>query len=129
MGILGLVQILGLADERGVGDGRPAVARPTLLNYPVERSTKSLFGSITPGEGVVSVFEGRGRISLGPIESAHVKLRASLGAAVAGSTGSRPHLLRTKKPLGLCQGAFFLKSSIRATCLSSGPSPAKYFRR
>ena len=62
----GDVQEMPLNNERIVVDGNFVVARTGSLNYKIERATKSLLGSMTSGEGLVSTFEGTGKILIAP---------------------------------------------------------------
>lgn len=63
----GEVQELRLTHDKLVVDGTFVVARTGNLQYKVERATKSLFGSMTSGEGLVSTFEGTGKVLIAPI--------------------------------------------------------------
>jgi uncharacterized protein (AIM24 family) len=86
--IPGPVETLQLNNERLVVDGSFAVARSASLNYKVERSTRSMFGAMTSGEGIVNVFEGSGVVHLCPVPNVHVMLAgmiASHGAAAGGT--------------------------------------------
>lgn len=71
----GPVEILDLVDDRLVVDGTFAVARDSRLSYRVERSSRSLLGSATSGEGMVNVFEGSGRVYLSPVPNRLLMLR------------------------------------------------------
>ncbi len=48
-------------------DGNMAIAWSKSLQFTVEKSTKSLLGSIASGEGVVNVYRGTGRILMAPV--------------------------------------------------------------
>ena len=50
-------------------DGPFAIAWSSSLQLTVERSSKSLLGSITNGEGLVNVYRGSGKILMAPIAS------------------------------------------------------------
>lgn len=47
-------------------DGNMAIAWSNSLQFTVERSTKSLLGSLASGEGVVNVYRGTGKILMAP---------------------------------------------------------------
>lgn len=63
----GNVQELRLDRDKLVVDGTFVVARTGNLRYTIERATKSLFGSMSSGEGLVSTFEGTGTVLIAPI--------------------------------------------------------------
>lgn len=63
----GDVQELRLNQDKLVVDGTFVVARTGTLRYTIERATKSLFGSMSSGEGLVSTFEGTGTVLIAPI--------------------------------------------------------------
>lgn len=63
----GPLRIIDLVDDRLVVDGNFAVARSSSLNFRVARSTKSFWGSLSSGEGLVNTIEGSGRVWLAPI--------------------------------------------------------------
>lgn len=48
-------------------DGNMAIAWSKSLQFTVEKSTKSLIGSLASGEGVVNVYRGTGRILMAPV--------------------------------------------------------------
>lgn len=50
-------------------DGNLAIAWSDTLDFTVERSSKSLIGSMTNGEGLVNVYRGSGRILMAPVAS------------------------------------------------------------
>jgi uncharacterized protein (AIM24 family) len=62
----GDVHEMPLKNEKIVVDGDFVVARSGGLNYKIERATKSLLGSMTSGEGLVSTFEGTGKVLIAP---------------------------------------------------------------
>lgn len=83
----GPVEVLDLVNQRLVVDGTFAVARTSSLNYRVEKSTKSLLGSMTSGEGFVNVLEGTGRVYLSPVPNLYVMLQSMMASMVPTSTG------------------------------------------
>ncbi|MCU0315607.1 MAG: AIM24 family protein [Fimbriimonadaceae bacterium] len=84
----GPVEIIDLANQKLVVDGTFAVARSASLNFRVEKSTKSILGGVTGGEGLVNVFEGSGRVWLCPVPNVYVMLQNMIGAlAMSRTTG------------------------------------------
>lgn len=75
----GPVEVLDLRDELLVVDGSFAVARAASLNFQVSRSTKSLLGSMTSGEGLVNRISGTGRVYLAPIPNRNTLFRGLIG--------------------------------------------------
>lgn len=63
----GPVEVIELVNDRLVVDGSFAVARSASLKFEVSRSTKSLLGSLTSGEGLVNTISGTGRVYIAPI--------------------------------------------------------------
>lgn len=63
----GEVQTLPVDNDKLVVDGTFVVARTGNLRYSIERAAKSLFGSMSSGEGLVSTFEGTGTVLIAPI--------------------------------------------------------------
>ncbi len=61
-----LVEIVLDNDEVRI-DGNMAVAWSKSLEFTVEKSTKSLFGSWISGEGFVNVYRGTGKILMAPV--------------------------------------------------------------
>lgn len=57
-------------------DGSLAVAWSASLNFTVERSSKSLLGSMASGEGLVNVYSGTGRVLMSPVASTSPLLNA-----------------------------------------------------
>lgn len=79
----GPVELIELSNDRLSVDGTFAVARDASLSYRVDKATRSLFGSAFSGEGLVSTFEGTGRVWLAPVPYLHAMLRDVLGQSVA----------------------------------------------
>ena len=63
----GDVQELLLDNDKLVVDGTFVVARTGTLHYSMQRATKSLFGSMSSGEGLVATFAGTGKVLIAPI--------------------------------------------------------------
>jgi uncharacterized protein (AIM24 family) len=63
----GPVEVVHLRDERMMVDGKYVLGRSGEIEYSVRRSSKSLLGSVTSGEGLVRVYEGTGTLLMCPI--------------------------------------------------------------
>lgn len=50
-------------------DGNMAIAWSRNLDFTVERTTPTLFGSMMAGEGLVNVYRGTGRILIAPVQN------------------------------------------------------------
>ena len=61
-----LVEIYLENDELKI-DGNMAVCWSTGLSFTVEKSTKTLVGSVVSGEGLVNVYRGTGRVLMSPV--------------------------------------------------------------
>ena len=61
-----LIEIVLENDEVKI-DGNMAIAWSKTLQFTVEKSTKSMLGSLVSGEGVVNVYRGTGKILLAPV--------------------------------------------------------------
>jgi len=64
-----------LHNERLVLDGAYAVARSSSLGYSVQKSSRSLFGTVASGEGFVQVVEGTGRVYLSSVPNHSIALQ------------------------------------------------------
>ena len=74
----GPVEHMHLEGDRLVVDGRYVVGRSSSLNYAVERATRSLFGTVSSGEGFVRVYEGTGDVLIAPVPYWRQRLYDSL---------------------------------------------------
>ena len=63
----GPVEVMQLNQDRLVVDGNYVIARSGSVQYSAQRATKSLFGSLTSGEGFVRIYEGTGTVLIAPI--------------------------------------------------------------
>ena len=59
-------------------DGNMAIAWSKSLQFTVEKSTKSILGSLASGEGVVNVYRGTGKILMAPVAYGVVVYRSTL---------------------------------------------------
>jgi uncharacterized protein (AIM24 family) len=80
----GPVEIVELKGERLVLDGAYAVARSANLKYSVTTSSRSLFGTMTSGQGLVQVVEGTGRVYLSPVPNHSVALQEVIVDSILG---------------------------------------------
>jgi uncharacterized protein (AIM24 family) len=74
----GPVEPLQLDKDKLVVDGKYVLAREASLSYSVQRATKSLFGSMTSGEGLVRTYEGSGMVLMAPMPYWRQRLFAGL---------------------------------------------------
>jgi uncharacterized protein (AIM24 family) len=70
----GKIQRIDLAGDRLSVDGKFAIARSTGLQYEVQRAARSILGSLTSGEGVLSIFEGTGTVLIAPVPNLYQNL-------------------------------------------------------
>lgn len=64
-----------LNNERLQVDGNFALLRSGSVNFSVERSSKSITGSMTSGEGRLQTFEGTGTVWLAPTQAVYSSMR------------------------------------------------------
>jgi uncharacterized protein (AIM24 family) len=70
----GKIQRLDLAGERLSVDGKFAIARTAGLKFEVHKAARSIIGSITSGEGLLSIFEGTGTVLIAPVPNVYQNL-------------------------------------------------------
>ena len=63
----GQTEVVHLQEDRMVVDGNYVLARSGSIRYSAQRAAKSLFGSLTSGEGFVRIYEGTGTLVMAPI--------------------------------------------------------------
>ncbi len=80
----GPVQVIQLKGDRLVVEGSFAVARSESLDFSVQTSTRSLFGSLFSGEAIVSVLQGTGTVYLAPIPNHTLMLQELIARTVGG---------------------------------------------
>ena len=70
-------------------DGNFALMRTGQIDFSVEKSTRSLLGTLTSGEGLLQTFRGTGSVWLAPTQAVYQQLQAggmsTLGSAPRGS--------------------------------------------
>lgn len=82
-----------LKDEKLSVDGSFALLRKGKIEFKVEKSTKSLIGTATSGEGLLQTFSGTGEVWLAPTQTIYDRLRSQGLAALArpqASMGQNP---------------------------------------
>ena len=80
----GPIDIIDLNNEKLVLDGAYAVARSAGLGYSVQKSSRSLFGTVTSGEGLVQVIEGTGRVYLSSVTNHSIALQQLIVSSLYG---------------------------------------------
>lgn len=80
----GPLEAVDLQNDKLVVDGNFAVARQAHLNFSVQRASKSLLGSMTSGEGLVSVIEGSGRVLIAPVPNLYYNVVGAITTAIYG---------------------------------------------
>ena len=70
----GQVQRIELRGEKLSVDGKFAMARTAGLNYEVQKASKSILGSLTSGEGLLSTFAGTGTVLIAPVPNKYQNL-------------------------------------------------------
>jgi uncharacterized protein (AIM24 family) len=78
----GKVQRIELAGEKLSVDGRFALARTAGLKFEVQKAAKSIFGSLSSGEGLLSTFEGTGTVLIAPIPNVFQNLVSAITGAM-----------------------------------------------
>ncbi|MBL9128302.1 MAG: AIM24 family protein [Verrucomicrobiales bacterium] len=63
----GPVEVVELNNDRMTVDGNYVLARAGDIRYSAQRATKSLFASMTSGEGFVRIYEGTGTLLMAPV--------------------------------------------------------------
>jgi uncharacterized protein (AIM24 family) len=70
----GRVQRLELRDEKLSVDGKFALARTAGLKFEVQKAARSILGSLSSGEGLLSTFEGTGAVLIAPVPNVYQNL-------------------------------------------------------
>jgi uncharacterized protein (AIM24 family) len=78
----GRIERIDLQDDKLSVDGRFAIARTANLKFDVQKASKSIFGSLTSGEGLLSTFEGTGTVLIAPVPTAFQNLVAAITSAI-----------------------------------------------
>ncbi|BAZ13087.1 hypothetical protein NIES4071_49220 [Calothrix sp. NIES-4071] len=69
------VHCIHLENETLRVDGNFALMRSGRIEFSVEKSTKSIFGTLTSGEGLLQTFRGTGRVWLAPTQGVYEQIR------------------------------------------------------
>jgi uncharacterized protein (AIM24 family) len=78
----GKVQRIDLVNDKLSVDGKFALARTAGLKFEVQKAARSLLGSITSGEGLLSIFEGTGTVLLAPVPNVYQNLVSLIEGAM-----------------------------------------------
>ncbi len=70
----GQVQRINLHGEKLSVDGKFAIARTAGLNFEVQKAARSILGSVTSGEGLLSTFAGHGTVLIAPVPNVYQNL-------------------------------------------------------
>ncbi|PCJ18986.1 MAG: hypothetical protein COB02_09420 [Candidatus Cloacimonadota bacterium] len=84
----GPIKIIDLKNSKLVVDGSFAIARQGVLDFSVAKSTKSLFGSLVSGEGMVNTIAGTGKVYLAPIPN-HTSMLQDIIRSAVGQIGRK----------------------------------------
>ena len=108
----GKVQRIDLNGEKLSVDGSFAVARSAALTFKVEKATRSFFGSMTSGEGLLNTFQGVGPVMLAPVPNLYQSMVDKCRAFAAAPTQTKGKgcsfgmvLLASATGVGLALGA------------------------
>ena len=78
----GYVERIDLRGEKLSVDGKFAVARTAGLKFEVQKAAKSILGSMTSGEGLLSTFEGTGAVLIAPVPNVFQNLVGMITQAI-----------------------------------------------
>ncbi len=78
----GKVQRIDLNGEKLSVDGKFAIARTAGLKFEVQKAARSIMGSLSSGEGLLSTFEGIGTVLIAPVPNIYHNLVAQISAAI-----------------------------------------------
>lgn len=85
----GPLEIIDLKNDRLVLDGAYAVARSSSLSFTVRKSSRSLFSTVSSGQGLVQVLEGTGRVYLSPVPNHSVALQEVIVDSIIGAISAK----------------------------------------
>lgn len=83
----GPVEVVHLQNDRLTVDGNYVLARSGDIQYSAQRATKSLFASMTSGEGFVRIYEGSGTLLMAPVPYWRHRMFNSIAGIHARSKG------------------------------------------
>ncbi len=78
----GKVQRIDLVEDKLSVDGKFALARTAGLKFEVQKAAKSILGSLSSGEGLLSTFEGTGTVLIAPIPNVFQNLVTAISGAI-----------------------------------------------
>lgn len=85
----GPLEVVELRGNRLVLDGAYCVARSAGLSFTVRKSSRSIFGTVSSGQGLVQVIEGTGRVYLSPVPNHTVALQEVITDAFFAATAPK----------------------------------------
>ncbi len=68
------IEIFNLENEKVQVDGNFAILRSSTINFTVQQSTRSLFGTMVSGEGLLQTFEGTGMVWIAPTSPVYERM-------------------------------------------------------
>jgi uncharacterized protein (AIM24 family) len=82
------IQVVYLQNDTLQVDGNFALLRKGNIEFTVERSSKSLVGSITGGEGLLQTFRGTGEVWLAPTEPVYQAIQYKINSNLSKAFGN-----------------------------------------
>ncbi len=82
------IQVVYLQNDTLQVDGNFALLRKGNIEFTVERSSKSLVGSLTGGEGLLQTFRGTGEVWLAPTEPLYQAIQFNIAANLSKAFGN-----------------------------------------
>jgi uncharacterized protein (AIM24 family) len=76
-------------NDRLTLDGAYAVARSASLSYTVRASSRSLFGTVSSGQGLVQTIEGTGRVYFSPVPNHSIVLQELIVESILGTLAAK----------------------------------------
>lgn len=78
----GKIQRIELDGDKLSVDGRFAVARTADVKFEVQKATKSMLGSFTSGEGLLSTFSGTGSVLIAPVPNVYTNMVTAITSVI-----------------------------------------------
>lgn len=69
------ILVYNLNNEKLQVDGNFALLRTEKINFTIQKSAKSLIGTLTSGEGLLQTFEGTGQVWIAPTQPVYKKMK------------------------------------------------------
>jgi len=73
------IVVINLENEQCQVDGNFAILRDASINFSVTKSSKTIFGSLAGGEGLLNTFRGSGQLWLAPTSPVYYRLPYGIG--------------------------------------------------